>query len=311
MTGVPFSGFLENLNGLRVVDDRSIQVIFNTPFAPFLEVMAGQRAPIVQEALIASGTADVAAAENDASQLIGSGPFVVTGHVPEQRLFLEWNGDYYKPDLPDVDNIEIFVIPDRNTRLAAFRAGRTDFFGLNFNDGLTLDEEREVVSNGNATLFDGPGQVSALWFDTQSPPFDNELIRRAVARAIDWEVLKAAMHAKPGMLQLPVPSLYFPQWASPEDIVLAYHPERAKQLLAEAGYPDGFETVILVPNTTEENLRAADVIAAFLAEMGIRVEIDVQEAATLRQRLSEALVTAACSSPSCPELPLISTPSSR
>ena len=289
MAGISLQGFNDNLDGFRVLDDFTLQIFLRAPFAPFLDVLAGQWASIVPEA-IALGTADVAAAATDVSQLIGSGPFVIEEYVPQERLFLAWNGDYYKPDLPYLDGIEIFIAPERATRLAAFHAGRTDFFGLNFSDGLTLGEEREVVSDGNATLFDGPGRVSALWFDTQSPPFDDERVRRAVAIAIDWQVLRAVMHEEPGMSQFPVPSLYFPQWAFPQEVaeeVLTYNPERARQLMAEAGYPDGFETVIIVPNTPEENLRAAEVIAAFLEDIGIQVKIEVQEAATLRQRLSE------------------------
>ena len=289
MAGISLQRFNDNLDGFRVLDDFTLQIFLRAPFAPFLDVLAGQWAPIVPEA-IALGTADVAAAATDVRRLIGSGPFVIEEYVPQERLFLGWNGDYYKPDIPYLDGIEIFIAPERATRLAAFHAGETDFFGLNFSDGLTLGEEREVVSDGNATLFDGPGRVSALWFDTQSPPFDDERVRRAVAMAIDWQVLRAVMHEETGMVQLPVPSLYFPQWAFPQEVaeeVLTYNPERARQLMAEAGYPDGFETVIIVPNTPEEHIRAAEVIAAFLAEMGIRVKIEIQEAATLRQRLSE------------------------
>ena len=288
MAGTPVQGFHDSLEGVRVVDEFTLLVLLRAPFAPFLDVLAGRWASIVPNALIASGTADVAEGVTDVSQLIGSGPFMIEEYVPEQRLVLTWNGDYYKADLPYLDGIDIFFIQDRATRLAAFRAGETDFFGLNFTDGITLEEERQVVANGNV-VFDGPGLVSALWFDTQSPLFDDARVRRAVAMAIDREVLTEIVNGG-GTAQFPVPSLLFPEWARPQDNadeVRAFNPELAKQLLAEAGYPDGFDTIFLVSNTPEENLRAAQVIVAYLGDIGIQVKIEVQEAATFRQRLSE------------------------
>ena len=183
---------------------------------------------------------------------------MIEEYVPQERLFLAWNGDYYKPDLPYLDGIEIFIAPERATRLAAFHAGRTDFFGLNFSDGLTLDEEQQVVADDNAALFAGPGRVSALWFDTQSELFNDERVRRAVAMAIEPKRMGVALYGEIGVAQFPVPSLYFPEWAHSQEVVdevLAFNLELAKQLMAEAGYPDGFETVLY---TTGANLQAAE-----------------------------------------------------
>ena len=128
--------------------------------------------------------------------------------------------------------------------------------------------------------------ASALWFDTQNPPFNDVRVRRAVALSINRHEWDAVVQQGRGRVEFPVPSRFFPEWTQPESVVedvLAFDLERAKRLLAEAGYPDGLRTVLFARG--DRDSLGADVISDMLARVGIQAEIRLVEAAPLRERL--------------------------
>ena len=268
-------GLRDNIAGLDIIDDFTVRITLRTPFAPFLRSLASRRVPILPERLIAQAPLE------RPEQLIGSGPFQLAEHVPQERLLLKRNDSYFlqRGTLPYLDGVELYVIPDFDTRLAAFRAGRIDFFGFPQTQGLSLSQARDSFGDGTAVLYDGPPRVVALWFDTQTPPFNDLRVRWAVANALDRQRVTEFLYGEQGLPQSPVPSLYFPDWAQPQaavEGVLPYDPERAKRLLVAAGYPDDFFTVIFVNGA---NVPAAEVTAAYLAEVGIEVEIALMSSA--------------------------------
>ena len=262
-----FQGLRETLVGLEIIDDFTVRIALQEPFASLLSVLANRYAPIVSapDFLIREPTQEIA------EQLIGSGPFLVAEYIPEQSMFLKRNTDYFRQGLPYADGIEILFIQDRDTRLAAFRTGRLDFFGFSNGDFLSL-EEQGLAANEKFALFDAYASMHALWFDTQNPPFGDVRVRQAVAHALNRQEVTKVAHGEQGIPQFPVPSLFFPDWAHPQEVVnevLPYDPERAKQLMAEAGYPDGFETTLYVRGSEAP---AAEAIAKYLAQVGIKVD---------------------------------------
>ena len=132
-----FQGLRETLVGLEIIDDFTVRIALQEPFASLLSVLANRYAPIVSapDFLIREPTQEIA------EQLIGSGPFLVAEYIPEQSMFLKRNTDYFRQGLPYADGIEILFIQDRDTRLAAFRTGRLDFFGFSNGDFLSLEEQ--------------------------------------------------------------------------------------------------------------------------------------------------------------------------
>ena len=191
-----FRSMQENLEGLDVLDDFAVRVIFREPYFQFPELLASPLAPIVPEFVVAN--------PEQAESAIGSGPFRLVEYVPEEYLFLERNHDYYRDGLPYMDGIEIFIMPERESRLVGFRLGELDFFGIATNDSLNPDDEREVVSDGN-TLYEGRARLNVLWFDTQTPPFNDTRVRRAVAQALDRQLFNEKVHGDPGIPQFPIP----------------------------------------------------------------------------------------------------------
>ena len=128
--------------------------------------------------------------------MVGSGPFILVEHVPDVDLELERNPDYHEPGLPYLERIRILNIVDRTTATAAFRTGVVDYVGYPYVGLPSPDPEvisGTVDAGGSAAAF--PGGLMALWFDTQSPPFDDRRVRLAVLRAIDPELAASPLGA--------------------------------------------------------------------------------------------------------------------
>ena len=239
-----FERMRTDLVDLEVFDDFTFRISFSQPWPDFLEIMARPLAPIVQGRSAGSGDPDLA--------LIGTGPFMFADYAPDQELVLERNPNYFRRNLPYLDAIEIYInIQDRNTQLAILRTGRADFHNLEVEGlaaKLSVDEAAMFQGNPEFVLDTVPGAVLALWFDTQTGPFNDLRIRRAVSLAIDRQGLIEILYNGNGEAQGPVPAAYYPRWATPLENLnwSSYGPDIAKTLLAEAGYPDGFVVQLYV-----------------------------------------------------------------
>ena len=99
--------------------------------------------------------------------LLGTGPFMLTEYVPDERLVLDWNSDYFRGDLPYLDTIEIFIMQEKATQLAALRTGQVDFHNLEVESllsKLSVDEVAIFEGEPGLTLEKIPADVPALWF---------------------------------------------------------------------------------------------------------------------------------------------------
>ena len=272
-----FQGLAEAVTKISVVDDLTVVINTREPFAPFMDVLASAWATIAPVRTLAS--------EGSAEVLVGSGPFQVLEYRPGESLLVGRNPDYYRQP-PYLDGVEFFFVSDRATQLAAFRTGKLDFAGASTGSGLDSSELEEIRRSESAVLFEGWAVAPALRFDTQNPPFNDARVRRAVALSIDRPLWDAELNNGRGRLEFPIPSLYFPEWAHPESAVkevLAYDPVRAESLLAEAGFPDGLRTVLYV--WSEQYVFGAKWIVELLSQVGIQVELRLEERAVLTERL--------------------------
>ena len=260
--------FTSNAFDVQLIDQYTLLILFEEPYAGFVEsIGANTRAVIVPRGMLETPL-------DDFTDLIGSGPFIPERHERGSHIYLRRNPDYHEEGLPYLDQIQLIVIPERNVRLAAFRTGEFNFLGYPFVTFPPLtEEERSTIPN--ATFGSYPA-VMALWFDTQSPPFDDFRVRMAVNLAIDRDALQSAVWA--GSPQDPVPAALFPYWSAASDLPKAsrdwhvYDPDRSKALLAEAGYPDGFNTVLHIPSVSIEYWgQFARAVSESLDQVGIRI----------------------------------------
>lgn len=245
-------------------DDTTVVFNLSQPDVPLLAAMASTNAAIVPSELIESG--------DFASTAIGTGPFKLESWTPDQTTILSANADWWGEG-PNVDGIEIRIIPDETSILAALRAGQIDFAQLN--DPLVatlLDGDATVQLNRTPSL-----AYHVLQLRAAREPLDILEVRQAISCAIDrQEVLDSAALGE-GIVTGPVTS---PAFALPNDELFCYTKDldRARELMAAAGMEAGFTLPMIVANAEPPTaLSEAQSIQAQLAEINITVEIESLE----------------------------------
>ena len=203
-----------------------------------------------------------------------SGPYEITEWIPEQRTVLQpspvWNGDPV-----EFDKITVIPITDDKTAELGYLAGELDYTTIavssipNFRDGeLPADTKLEVRPTTG---------FSWLGMNMEHEPYNDEKVRWALQYAIDREAIIEAAYfgAGPVSVSLIAPGVL--GWRPLDPI--PYDPGKARELLAEAGFPDGFETRMAIMDASDQRA-SAQIIQANLADVGINCEIDIYDGGT-------------------------------
>jgi len=211
--------------------------------------------------------------ENAKSNPVGTGPFKFVKWVRGDRVEMERFDGYWNPQLPYLDRVTFKFIGDASAQIAALKAGDIDVIGYIAapESAMALDKDsRFKVSAGTTT-----GEV-IMSTNNKAAPFDNQKVRQAMACAIDRQTVVDLVMFGYGT---PIGSHWSPSTPYYVDLTgkFAYNPDRARKLLAEAGYPDGFEATIKLPAIYSYSKRAGEVIADMLGKVGIRLNIEIVE----------------------------------
>ena len=249
---------------IEVIDDYTVAITHPEPFGIFPQSIGFDKSSgiMAKESVGDDGLVEIA---------IGTGPFAITEVEGTTRLVLEKHEDYWQEGLPYLDSIEIVPIPDDTVRETALRGGEVDWVltiaPQNFG---SLDEDPNVVVATAPQL-----SYDYIGMNLTREPFDDVRVRQAIAYALDREQLcEAGFFGLCDTLQAPVGQgspWYFGYQPYGQDV------EKAKELLAEAGYPDGFEMELLPTTQYGETVRAAQVLQQQLAEIGIDASINAPE----------------------------------
>ena len=214
------------------------------------------------------------AAEWLASNSATFGPYQVESLAPGEELRLVKNPNYWGADSVDIDRIIMRSIPDSGNRLLLIGSGSVDFVA-----DLTFDLFGSVAGAGEYALAYEDARdtnLDELSLNNRFPPFDDPRVRAAVSLAIDREALIAGAYGgfgTPGRYPL---STAIPQPEPPADVAAGYDPDRARELLAEAGYGDGFSFTLTI-NPTRPGPHAEGVavlLASQLREVGLDATIE-------------------------------------
>jgi peptide/nickel transport system substrate-binding protein len=221
----------------------------------------------------------------------GTGPYMLVDYVPGSALNYERNPNYFMKDplhqenqLPYLDGVKYLIITDKSTQLAALRTGKVDSMpNINFEDAELLLDQVPSLQYVNGHI------VRSIAFRTDKPelPFSDVKVRQAMALAVDRDELiedlydgRAIKYSYP---YLPKPD-YEPYYVPYDELselaksAFTYDPERAKALLAEAGYPDGFATKVVTGDATTADFLA--IIKEYFAAVNIDMEIQQLESGT-------------------------------
>ncbi len=232
------------------------------------------------------------ATSNDWRDVVGTGPYMVDDYVAGSVVRYIKNGSYWginpvgpgKGDrLPYADSLNWQIIPDYSTRLAALRTGRAE---TSFIDVLPREDYETIVASNPdirwaQTIID-PIQVSGR-VDLTDNPFSKVEVRQAMMMAIDHPGIVDGLYAgQAEIIDSPArkwfDSIYIPLEELPEQVqeLYGYNPEKAKQLLAQAGYPDGFKMKMYLQNSPAME-ESASLIKSYWDEVGIDIELQIVE----------------------------------
>jgi peptide/nickel transport system substrate-binding protein len=253
----------DGLSGVRVVDDKTVEITLSRPDATFGHVMALNFASIVpQEAVEAAG-------EDFGRQPVGSGAFRLAEWTPGQQLVFERFEDYHRAGVPKLDRVLFNIGLDPTVALLRLQNGDADVPG----DGIPPAQFLQVVNDAayeDQIVEGGQLQTGYITMNTRMEPFDDVAVRRAVNMAINKDRIVQMINNRAVPANQPLP----PSMPGYDENYegYAYDPEAARAMLAEAGFPDGFETELFVMNV-DPNPRIAQAIQQDLSEVGIDAEI--------------------------------------
>ncbi|SES43019.1 ABC transporter substrate-binding protein [Psychrobacillus sp. OK032] len=276
-----FGGFVGDESHVieSVTADGDYTVVFKLKRAqaPFLKNIA------MSPFGIASPTAFDASGEKFGDNPVGTGPFKFVGWKRNDSITIEKFDDYWAEGLPKLDKVIFRSYPDNSARLNALLTGEIDLA-----DGVNPADGKTVEGDSNLQLIERPSMnVGYLGLTTTRPPFDNVKVRQAMNYAIDKQsIIDAFFEGRAEMAKNPMPPSIS---GYNEDIPgYEYNPEKAKELLAEAGLADGFEMELWampVPRPyMPDGAKVAEVIQKNLEEVGIKAEIVSFEWATYLEK---------------------------
>jgi peptide/nickel transport system substrate-binding protein len=265
-TASPHKSTFEKIDRIETPDDHSIRFILSEPFAPFLLSMT--------MGIVPSRTASVQG-DDFAKHPVGTGPFQLHEREPGEAYTLTSNPDYFGGE-PKLSRVTFRVVPDNTVRFLEMRKGSLNLL-IN---GIELDYIPLVEKDPGLKMVSGPGvNYSYIGFNLTDPILNNLKVRKAIAHAVDREaiirhLLKGTAHPATGLLS-PL------NWAYYNEVpTYDYEPDRSRELLDEAGYPDpdgeGPEkrfTLIFKTSQDELRKRIAAALQQQLKEVGIGLTI--------------------------------------
>ena len=257
------AGKTTSLSGLTTPDDMTVVFTLTRPDATFLHIMAINFAFVVPKEEVEKYGADFG------HHPVGAGAFRFVEWQLGQKLVLERNKDYHIAGVPYLDKITFEFGQDPTVALLRLQKGEVDLLG----DGIPPAQFLQVTSDPkNKDLWVAGAQMNTdyVTMNVKVKPFDNVKVRQAVNMAINKDRVIQIINgrAKPANQVLP-PSLPGYDTAFQG---YPYDPAKAKALLAEAGYPDGFSTT-LYSTDIDPQPRIAQAIQQDLAGIGIKAEI--------------------------------------
>lgn len=209
---------------------------------------------------------------------VGTGPFVLESFVTDNKITYNKNENYRIAGLPHIDHLEIDIITDTNTMMSAL---------LNKEVGVAMKFENEAVINAiKQAGFESIGRKNAncadikhiIWNSkSDKHPMGDLKVRQAIMHAVQWDEVAKALSG--GLGEATPLFCTSDSWAySPEAEFYEYNLDLAKQMLAEAGYPNGFETTIY---TKAQDNDTATAFQAILSQIGIKAEVTVLDSSAL------------------------------
>lgn len=256
------------IESVEVVNETTLRVKLKQPMVPLLALSAGHYGwRIIPKEML------------DGDQLmtkaIGTGPYIVDSYEASNRAVFRRNPDYFKPNKPYLDKVTLAIVPELASAMSAFQTGQVDTLGGV--DCINADQLRSQQKSAQfqQMLSAEPGGYIAM--DSTKPPFNDARVRRAISMAFNRDAEIGALECGAGKPDQIIPTGAYGK-ALPIDKLgdaakyWKYDPAAAKQLLAEAGFANGFETnMVYTPQYGAAYQTSAERAIQDFAAVGIKV----------------------------------------
>lgn len=265
-------GELAEVDKVSVVDTSTVKVELKQPFAPFLSVLTDRAGMIV------SPTAVKKYGDDYTNNPVGTGPFIFKERVKGTSVTVEKNPNYWQKGLPKLDKVVYKVFTDSNVALANLKSGQVDMI-----DKFPYKEIEGMKNDPKITVINQPGfGYQGIFLNTSKPPFNKKELRQAVDLLVDRDsIVKVVLNGA----GTPAHSPFAPKHFAYGETDKAEKPDvnKAKELLKQAGMPEGF-TFTLKISTTPTNALVGQMLQNMLKPAGINVNLEKVEYGTLLEQ---------------------------
>lgn len=265
---------LETMTDCNIIDDYTISIKLSKPYSPILNSLAEYQGSIVNEKAVTESGADMK------MNPVGTGRMKLGEWKPNDYTKLVRFDDCWE-EKPIMTSFTLRVIPEPATRTIALETGEVDIV-----TAVTAIDVKRVQENPNLATKEYAGQaLTYVAPNILRKPFDDVRVRQAMNYATDRQsIIDVVYEGQAIPATSPFPNI-MPSWDKDLDIY-KYDVEKAKALLVEAGYPNGFTANLLV--SSEERSRVAQVMQSDWAKVGITLTIDQVEFGTLLEKTNMA-----------------------
>jgi|YNPBryantNP2012_1023418.scaffolds.fasta_scaffold03434_3 peptide/nickel transport system substrate-binding protein len=260
------------ITDVKVLDEYTVQVTLKQPSAVLLAKLslAGVFSMVDPQEVMKQGEKY----GTPASKPIGTGPFKFVEWVKDDHITLERNNEWWGGP-PRIAKLIFRSIPDNSARFAELKAGTV------FQADLAQTDLPAAAKDPNLTIYKTPAlSTGYIAFQQCTPPFDKLEVRQAIAHAVNWAALIKPFYGEYGQLagSFQPPAVL---GSNPDVKPYEYNPAKAKELLAKAGLPNGFETdfwyIPVIRGYFPDSKAIGEAIAADLAKVGIKVNLKTKD----------------------------------
>ncbi|MDW2876451.1 MULTISPECIES: ABC transporter substrate-binding protein [Bacillaceae] len=261
-TASHIASYFANVDSIEVLGDYQVQFNLKSPDATFLSNLTNSSAVVVSK--------EVVEENGDLQQVaVGTGPFKFEEWVPDSKVVLVKNEDYYEESLPKLDEVVYYTMKDEASRMSAIRTGEVDLTTVNAKSASLLAKDDKIEVKDYQSL-----EYSYVGFNVNVKPLNDPKVRQALSLATNRKAIADVVWNGDAVVSGPVaPSMG--DWAIDvaENELYANDAEKAKSLLAEAGYPDGFDITITTASTYPDMVDTAQILQQQWKEIGVNAEI--------------------------------------
>ena len=256
LDGTPLISTLSTITAVDIIDEQTVQVTVGSANTELIYSFVA--------AIIPAGSG-----EEEGADPVGTGPFSFVSYEPLKGITLTKNPDYWQEGLPYLDSVEFKIMGDGDTTLMELQGGTIDFYAyLTDSQAQELQESHQVLSSPT-------NMVQALFLNNAVEPLNDVRVRQAICYALDKDMINDFVAGGNGTLissaMLPTLKEYYVDlndtYGSTANV------EKAKELMADAGYADGFDMEIAIVSSYEFHMQTGEVIVEQLKEIGINATI--------------------------------------